>query len=541
MSETITDDGVAVFSITRTDAMTTMTADSDADGSEDLSRVVTRGASSAEDVMVETTWSAMHVPVARKTYTWTDAETIHVVIEHDDGSGTLVQTAEYDTPRLQPTGGLEPTGDRSIDVRPAGTPLAITTSGCSAADGALITQRLTEAMDGVAGDPRSGGLTCLSRLRFPRAKMNRLISAYMRQIEITCDTSLTAQTAHYDGSAWFDYWPFMVGDGPFRVNPTRLTVNPRSFSARTAENQRQLLFHEMLHELGEHDTSLLTDPRITEIDPTEACAATCQPSSAGGRILTTRCSCALCLGTDTCDPRCAAYAPCLGPPIPALHGRFPCSDCAIDPITGLSSPGCRWMGTVSFTGMGMVNMPISIMEPMRTETGTEISMVTFNGLATVESGEDRVLQLTAGNQSFTCTRTRQTQATVTSISGCMSRDDTLHEDMMSGNAAVDGIAGTLGIGSGMSFLDLTIPALNLTGTSRTRVEIMVLSGGCGMSPPAVDNTVDETDVWSGVGSGHAVAPFDPARPIVSGSNVLSGSYRGTPVMTTVTWSLSLQR
>lgn len=213
----------------------------------------------------------------------------------------------------------------------------ITTIGCTADDAALIELRLREAMDGLASDPKSGGLPCLYRLG-KRAETLRLISAYARDIEVTCVADPTVG-AIYDGAGWFD---------PFGLNPTKLRVNPTHFNAQPPNFQRHLLFHEFLHELGEHDPEILKAARVTEIDPTDACAETCWPTS-----LSTQCSCATCLGTDICDPRCAAFKPC-NPDLGAqctcpLKGTYceSCSKCLAGCPSGLSSFGYSTCKTFS--------------------------------------------------------------------------------------------------------------------------------------------------------------------------------------------------
>lgn len=283
-TEKFTDEGVVVLSFDRTTTATHGKGDFDRDGFVEWSYELTRGATSAQDKAVVTTLSkSTQAPVSRKTYTWTNTTTIHVVIEQDDGS-KLVKLREMDVPRDQAG---------PVDKLPI-TPFMVTTSGCTPADAALIETRLREAMDGDPADKTSGGLPCLFKMG-KKAEMMRLISVYVRDIEIEC-VSDPAIGAVYDGVGWFD---------PFGTASVTIRVNPTNFGKRDPNDQRRLLFHEMLHELGEHDPEVLKSPRVDEIDPTQACANTCWPTA-----FTTQCSCATCLGTDVCDPRCAKFKPC---------------------------------------------------------------------------------------------------------------------------------------------------------------------------------------------------------------------------------------
>jgi hypothetical protein len=320
-SEKLTYAGQLALSYTRSPAGTTGQGDFDLDGYFEWAYSVVRGDTpSGDQATIAVSSPATKQVVSQKTYTWTSADLIHVIIEEADSTGALHKTREYDTPRAQasPASGL------------VGHVLfAVTTSGCTPAEDALLRNTLRQAMDGLPGLPLSGGLVCLHHLGAGTAE-KRLIAAYAgHDVVITCDSSLGA-IAQYDGAGWFD------------TGTVDLQVNPTKFGALNPSDQVRTLFHEMLHELGEHDPEIVKALRVDEIDPTEACAQTCWPTS-----LTTQCSCATCLHTNICDPRCAAFKPCnpdMGFTCPCPPGVYytKCSDCLADCPSGLF---CAFHGT----------------------------------------------------------------------------------------------------------------------------------------------------------------------------------------------------
>ena len=171
---------------------TTASGDFDRDGFAEWSYVATRGTNALADKAELTTSSAKtKAPIARKTYTWANASTIHVVVDTDNGKGGLAKAREFNTPRLQADTlhAANELGAR-VPLRFPRVPFKVMAIGCTAAEAALIEQRLREAMDGDPADKSSGGLLCLVRLG-ERAKMMRLMAAYVRDLEITCGTKAT--------------------------------------------------------------------------------------------------------------------------------------------------------------------------------------------------------------------------------------------------------------------------------------------------------------------------------------------------------------
>ena len=197
---------------------------------------------------------------------------------------------------------------------------------CSAENIALVKLRLHEALLGLGPNDHEGGIACLNRLG-EKAKAKKLLALYVgRQndkITIVCDSK-----NYYDGIGFFS-------------DKIKIHINMTSFLEKSANVQRRLLFHEMLHEFGEHEVDPSNIPRVSEVDPTEACAETCWPDT-----FTTKCSCATCLRTNTCDPRCETfreYDPVLAfrCPCPFKDTKFykTCSECLSSCPSGLSCFG----------------------------------------------------------------------------------------------------------------------------------------------------------------------------------------------------------
>jgi hypothetical protein len=257
--------------------------------------------------------------VRRRTYTRT-GDVLHVAAEERDGAGVLRVVRRYDTSRFQPQG---------LALPMAASVLALLSS-CSASDETAIRDALKAALFG----PR-GGIQCLKDLGEDAGIAASLVTSYAK-IKIVCDPSLSV-TARYDLGTWFD--------------PTArsITVNMARFSSETPRGQQQLLFHEVLHELGEHQfdmTGGLGASRAfpSELDATEACATMCFSVGA-----LTKCECALCLRTSVCDPRCAKFmdchrnagrflCPCKSGPN-ALKVFSSCSRCLAECPSGLACAG----------------------------------------------------------------------------------------------------------------------------------------------------------------------------------------------------------
>jgi hypothetical protein len=285
VSKRLTYAGKPALAVHRTTNITTAQGDFDLDGFSEWTYLGVLEPEFEGSVATFTESRPGGQPYRRKTYTARNGE-IEVLLEEADSTGTLKSTRRYATTVMQPS--------FSRDVQ-----RSISTEGCTAADSALVIQRVREAMDGVPDDPNSpGGLVCLHRNRM-KEELRRMLFAYAgNDIVIECDDTLDNR-AQYEGRGWFDL-------------TTTILVNPSRIRGDSPFALRHLLWHEMMHEIGDHDPKLVKPPpipphpRVHELDRTEACAEMCWPTPE----LSSKCSCATCLGSDVSDPRCSGFKDC---------------------------------------------------------------------------------------------------------------------------------------------------------------------------------------------------------------------------------------
>jgi hypothetical protein len=258
--------------------------DADLDGFFETTLHTVLGAQPSGDLSVtESFRPSDHELFKRATYTRMD-DVVHVLVEEADTTGALHTTAQYDTDRYQPNMGS------SIGKVIAYEP-------CSDQDLAAWNSSLKTAMD--------HAIECLRGLGMDR--WSGLQEAFLAGVEFRCDSNAPLK-AMFDGHTWF---------APGKA--TEIVINPGPFD-QDAEQAHDLL-HEMLHgQLGLHiydamyDQSHATE-HFSEIDRVEACTQLCglHPEYA------TKCDCAMCLGTNLCDPRCAGFRKCARDP-----GQFIC-------------------------------------------------------------------------------------------------------------------------------------------------------------------------------------------------------------------------
>src|SRR5207237_2497120 len=117
--------------------------------------------------------------------------------------------------------------------------------------------------------------------------------------------------ANPNASAHLDPMSYRDPSGPIHID-----VNWGNFSQLSDYEQASALFHELMHLLfGGHNAKNKQYSRYDEDDRTTACEHLCfRPAG------TTKCSCATCLGTTSCDQRCAIHPDC----DPQLGFTCPC-------------------------------------------------------------------------------------------------------------------------------------------------------------------------------------------------------------------------
>lgn len=212
----------------------------------------------------------------REIYQRLDAETMRVLWEEDAGEG-LALVADFQASTTDRYTATLP-GTSTFAGRRA--PVA---DACSDENLDLIRQRLAEAIQ--------QGIECMNKYGRPDLAVKLAHNYATRRFIIGC-SSCTDQ-------AQINIWPDPT-------MPVILTVCDEFFKG-DANWQRSTLFHEMEH-LSEppHDPTIedQAGDKNWEVDPIYACESMCFNSAA------TKCSCATCLRSTKCNPRCASLAEC---------------------------------------------------------------------------------------------------------------------------------------------------------------------------------------------------------------------------------------
>jgi hypothetical protein len=293
---------------------------------ESVTRVVRGQTTNEQRAEVTKRSAATQALTRRETYTRTD-DMIHALWERDDGSGSLETEAEFDTTLTQvlDAGTLTGTNQTVTEITPQ--------AGCAAPDELVIRTRLDEAV--------IGGFRCMRDKGRPDIGTKILRHYVSRTVGINCETLPNNRIAE------ISWWRTFVESTDIVI-----TVDWGRFSGLTPEQQRNILWHEMLHlHFGAHNPLVTGTSRQTEIDQTYACASLCFTFNPAQK---TRCSCARCLGTSKCDSRCTAYLDCNAD----MGGWCPCpcklkfysslSSCAVDCPSGLCCFGFQCRGYDAF-------------------------------------------------------------------------------------------------------------------------------------------------------------------------------------------------
>jgi hypothetical protein len=295
------------------------------DGKEDLDldgffetrlTVTPAGAAAGWKLVIERFMPPSTTPVRREMYT-RSGDTIHEVVEEDDGSGSLTTTSELDIPLTQ-----WGSPDTVTNARMAMIPAAQTGS-CTAADRQEILRLFRQAAaEGIACAEANGANSVKIGLEWQY--MSRNLST---DLVITCEP-LDGLIAWMD---WTNWLGFDTGKAELHIDPDKFRnlLDPRNVDDPTY-GQRRLLFHEFTHLLfGEHDQQLremMGDEKYARWDQGESCARFCFSP----KTFLDRCDCARCLNTNVCDPRCQPYKPCTEP---TLGGVCTCHDTWYDDYT----------------------------------------------------------------------------------------------------------------------------------------------------------------------------------------------------------------
>jgi hypothetical protein len=122
-----------------------------------------------------------------------------------------------------------------------------------------------------------------------------------------------------------------------------VTVDPVKYCALNTEQREWILYHEILHAgfqtAHDPDAENLPEEQRKQLDRVYGCMALCYNNKADP----TKCMCAQCFGTITCDPICAAFKSDCGAtcPCPDKNDKYynTCSSCLADCPSGLNCFG----------------------------------------------------------------------------------------------------------------------------------------------------------------------------------------------------------
>lgn len=247
-----------------------------------------------------------------------------VTEEKADPSGNLIVVAQYDA---------------TIDdfylanqEQSAAAPAASSSFACTSDE----EQRLSAAYNhGV-----QVGLECFRHYQAASDVLLMMMFNYVaRDVFFLCDPTLNANGLADRNAINDPSKPITISIS----DPLTLDLDDRDLSA--------VLFHEFLHfQFGGHAPYLKNSDRRREFDRTYACESLCfgkSDSPQVGNSDPTKCTCATCLGTNMCDPRCRLEADCDPTfficPCPTGKNAYRqfsnCTDCLVTCPSGLACFG----------------------------------------------------------------------------------------------------------------------------------------------------------------------------------------------------------
>jgi hypothetical protein len=319
-SEALTSSGKSVLTWTHGLTESTGQQDMDLDGFFEWRSTVKRGPALKDwRVEINRFSPSTRAQTAQEIYTRPNDATLHVLWKRNDGSGKLVNIAEFDTGVLQPAG-----------PHAGHMPAEIKTVHCSIQQRADIVSGLRDCRQKGSDCLRDAGDSATAR------KLDTL--PFSRGFNVICVESndfvaAVDSTTVLDASKAIDV--FINRDGFFDPN-------------RSDANRCGTLFHELLHMVTDapHNPTLEKNhPRLPEVDQVYGCEQMCFNPNAN------RCHCAACLKTKTCDKRCQKFKECDKPeelgaylPCPKHEQWFPKKSLCEGATKGLACFGIQCQG-----------------------------------------------------------------------------------------------------------------------------------------------------------------------------------------------------
>jgi hypothetical protein len=296
-TETIAAHGVPVMITTRQPGRLTQKLDADLDGYFELDRVVTD--SNGTVVSTQTQHDSKSKAVVARQQA-TQRGSVTTVSSFEAVGGTLQQVGMFTT--HGPDIDEHAPADAASPVTPAAA------AGCSAAQLAELKMTFDTAI--------RTGLECMRHFDATEILLDVMFSYVARDLVFGCIASCPSGQ-HCVGTT-----PSSSISNP--ANPVQINLPPIFFSDTLSDYDREaVLWHEFLHSaLGYfHDPNDLDSSRRFERDRIYACETLCFSRNYDTRDSEpTRCSCAVCLKTTSCDKRCDLYKDC----DPTFYFACPC-------------------------------------------------------------------------------------------------------------------------------------------------------------------------------------------------------------------------
>jgi hypothetical protein len=311
--------------------------DADLDNFYDWRSTTVDGATPDEYVTTELEYSPTTTQLMRRTTLTSTAAGVHVKVEERGESATMIVVEEYDAPLIQGVSladaGLLPDAETGVD-----TPAATCEADPCNVDG--IKARMEEGTN--------LALQCLSNFG------DRGVAIFEAALN-TLSRNMTVQCAAIPGET-----QAQVGGWNHPQGTLTVTVDPTKFCALSEGQRAWLLFHEILHAAlrYSHNPSVEKLPldQRNQLDRIYGCIALCYTHASDP----TRCMCAQCLGTVTCDPLCAAFKSDCGAtcPCPEKDNEYftTCSQCLVACPSGLA---CFGYSTCDPVGQSHVCLPVT--------------------------------------------------------------------------------------------------------------------------------------------------------------------------------------
>jgi hypothetical protein len=303
----------------------TQQSDSDRDGFFEWRSVTTKGSSADEFTTVETEYLPETQALLRRTTLTPQGELTRLVVEEANQEGEMVVVDDYTVPRVQ---GAKLTGDNLPDEELSLDSIVAECKGppCSPEE---VKSRLEESVD--------RGLQCFDDMGDPGLKLyEKTVDVIGREINVTC-----APIANFE--ATLEGWENPDG-------PLELTVDPVKYCNMDDIQRAWILFHEILHAAMQrpHDPAAeqLEEEHRKQMDRIYGCMGFCY----NNETRPTKCMCAKCFNTVTCDPLCARALTDCGAtcPCPARSGQYylTCDTCLALCPAGLSCFGWSYCDMV---------------------------------------------------------------------------------------------------------------------------------------------------------------------------------------------------